>query len=489
MRPLVSLDDLAWDGPGPDPGVLIYGSGRRGRVLADLLRMVGPARARGFLDTSRAGTVDGLPVLALDGYRPAAGDRIVVASAFWPEIVPLLRARGIHDYFVQREDAAGVACFVDVTSRCNVKCRFCPYLNDPDRPTGPDWDLDRFRTFLERLPWVRTLFFCSAGGEALLNPALPDMCGLLQARGCRVGLYTNGMALGRFLEDPTLRQGVDEVRMSFVSCDPVVQERWMRGGSLEAVRTALDGLGRLARAGERVPSLSLMLVLMDENMARLQDIVLFAARNGFREVNCTYMRPGRDPFLLAHGLETAGGAAERLLWLRQRDEAVEAARWLGLALTFELKLQDLFEAWEGKGALRGGPQDPSRVPERPGPGPSVPGPPGPAGPAPAGQTLTRLCLQPWNYLYIMNNGDVGACCLAGTNRVGNVFRPGPAPFNNYAHHLLKLRLLRGDLKGACLACDSAPLGPVEELARMVQARLGGPEAAPEIRPEPGGVRP
>ncbi len=434
MKTLTSISELSGQGR-----ILIYGSGRRGRLLAGLLDKLRGLAPAAYLDSSRSGTLDGVPIIPLAEYRPEPGDEVVVASAFWPEIVRALDERGIRDFWVLREAASEVLCFVDITSRCNVKCRFCPYLNNPDRPIGPDWDLDRFRIAHAQFSFARGVSFCSAGGEPLLNPHLEDMCLFLKERGQDAEFYTNGLALGRLIERPGLREAVDFVKMSFVSPRAEVQERWMRGTSLAVVEQALTGLARFAKR----PALALMAVLMTENAAHLADILRFAREVGACEVNCTYMRPGPDPYLRAHSLEYGGKPGDRALWLAQRDEALALAREAGIRLTFEVKLDHLFAEFEGR---------PRVLPQGEG-------------------GLTRLCLQPWEFLYVLNNGDVSPCCYGGQNRVGNVFKPRDLVFGGYAHLLLKDRLSQGRLRGPCRGCESAPMGTVAELRDMVREKF------------------
>lgn len=80
--------------------VFIYGSGEAGRAIRWLMNDAG-IHVTGFLDTTRSGETDGLPVRTAVEYAAAQqeGDVIVVVSQYWKSIEQHLRDLGISSAF------------------------------------------------------------------------------------------------------------------------------------------------------------------------------------------------------------------------------------------------------------------------------------------------------------------------------------------------------------------------------------------------------
>jgi radical SAM protein with 4Fe4S-binding SPASM domain len=79
---------------------------------------------------------------------------------------------------------------IEVTSRCDLRCKLCPTL-DPAAQVA-DMPFDLFRSIINRIdfptsivPWLN--------GEPLLHPDYPQMIRLLNERGLRYYTTTNGM--------------------------------------------------------------------------------------------------------------------------------------------------------------------------------------------------------------------------------------------------------------------------------------------------------
>ncbi|WP_448207932.1 glucosamine inositolphosphorylceramide transferase family protein [Azospirillum sp. sgz302134] len=84
------LDRLPADRP-----VLVYGAGQGGQRMAALVRAAGRTVA-GFVDTHKAGTLDGLPVHTVDSVLAASrGETVIIASQHWHEIDTRLIAHGM----------------------------------------------------------------------------------------------------------------------------------------------------------------------------------------------------------------------------------------------------------------------------------------------------------------------------------------------------------------------------------------------------------
>jgi hypothetical protein len=86
--PLISLSQIPLDRP-----TLIYGSGRGGRLIARSLRLTTEVLLAGFVDTYRAGGIDGMPVYRISDLEIPVLSRttLIVASIHFDEIYETLR--------------------------------------------------------------------------------------------------------------------------------------------------------------------------------------------------------------------------------------------------------------------------------------------------------------------------------------------------------------------------------------------------------------
>lgn len=100
-----------------------------------------------------------------------------------------------------------------------------------------------------------------------------------------------------------------------------------------------------------------------------------------------------------------------------------------------------------------------------------------------GEGETRICIQPWERVFIRNNGGVMPCCY-GASDIGNIREQSiDDVMRGGALTRLKRSLLTGvGLEPACLNCDGVPIGKVEELAGLVKQYLAS-VSVPEIGPD------
>jgi hypothetical protein len=88
-RPFVSCEDLR-----DVPAIYIYGAGRFGRDMLELMLADGVQGVRGFIDSEKSGTVDGLPMYSLAEYERLRGpdDLVMICSMYVYDIMKRLRA-------------------------------------------------------------------------------------------------------------------------------------------------------------------------------------------------------------------------------------------------------------------------------------------------------------------------------------------------------------------------------------------------------------
>ena len=111
--------------------------------------------------------------------------------------------------------------YVELTTRCNLRCPMCLKFAEGSCITEGDMDLALFERLLPALGTVRTLVL-NGLGEPLLHPELETMVALartaLPADGT-IGFQSNGLLLDRGRAERLLAAGLDTVCLSVDDLD------------------------------------------------------------------------------------------------------------------------------------------------------------------------------------------------------------------------------------------------------------------------------
>lgn len=218
--------------------------------------------------------------------------------------------------------------FVEVTTRCNLRCAMCPKYASGSEISEGDLALDAFARLEPALPHLDALIL-NGIGEPLLHRHLERFIEVgrqaLPARGW-VGFQTNGQLLHRDRARSLVNSGVDRVCISVDAVSPELFHSLRVGGKQEAVENAASAIDAAARESHRDVWLGVEFVAMRENVRQLPDLVRWAARNHVRFVIVTHM--------LAYGQGTTGAAFEPVtdLTLQAHRECKERAAADGLDL-------------------------------------------------------------------------------------------------------------------------------------------------------------
>jgi putative metalloenzyme radical SAM/SPASM domain maturase len=193
--------------------------------------------------------------------------------------------------------------FVEVTTRCNLRCSMC--LKEARGQRIAEGDISR-ETLARLAPAFQRLdaLILNGIGEPLLHPFLEtfieDARRAMPASGW-VGFQTNGQLLSRERARSLAGAGIDRI---CISADAVSSDLFMalrRGGRLGLIESAAAALHQAGRERGRPISLGVEFVVMRDNLHQLPEIVRWAARNHFTFVVVTHM--------LAYDEQMAGAAA------------------------------------------------------------------------------------------------------------------------------------------------------------------------------------
>lgn len=312
--------------------------------------------------------------------------------------------------------------YLEVTNRCNLKCRTCPqFFGMAERFHDLSWE--RFLEITGQFQALRRVVLHGIG-EPLLNPRLGDMIRHLKGRGAYVLFNSNGLLLrGRKAQD-LAGSGLDELRVSIDGGTPATYQA-VRG--VDGFDRILGNLRRFAalkaQLGVESPRVSLWVTGMRTTIADLPELVRVAARNNVREVylqRLVFSERGiatRDQALFGRAGDTDRATVEQAL--RLADE-------LGVSL-------------RGSGEL---------------------GPVGLVDRRADGDAPWRGCHRPWRLMYITSNGNVLPCCVAPFTGVpyqgivlGDLNRQTVAEvWDGDAYRAWRTAMLEGEPPAACKPC-------------------------------------
>jgi radical SAM protein with 4Fe4S-binding SPASM domain len=260
--------------------------------------------------------------------------------------------------------------YIEPTNRCNELCTTCPRTFFTREPEA-DLDLGQFVAILDQFPGVERVVLHGVG-EPLLARDLPAMVAEANHRGARVLFNTNALALHRRLAERLVAAGLDELRVSMDAADARTY-RAIRGvdGFAKAMRRAADFCALLRALGASRPRVSLVFMVMRENLEGLTAVIERAGEMGAHAV------------VLQRLVYFDTGLAVEAQSLMGRDLDALAAGWQEAADRAGVRLV-------GTGRLS--PAD-SLAPV-------------------AGDRPWSGCTRPWRSTYVTANGNVLPCCFA-----------------------------------------------------------------------------
>ncbi len=315
--------------------------------------------------------------------------------------------------------------YLEVTNRCNLRCRTCPQFFGMAEPPA-DLTLERFHDVMRQLPRLRRVVLHGIG-EPLLNPRLPQMVRELKVRGAYVLFNSNGLLLRGRWPVRLVESGLDELRVSIDAGSPETYRAVRGADGFERIFANLRLLAAAkAERQSETPRVSLWMTGMQENVGELPALVRRAAAAGIGEV---YLQ--RLVFS-----ERGLARAEQSLYGRAREQDAAAIA------EAETLAQQLGVALRGSGEVQ--------------PAEQIAGLDGPNAPR-------RACMRPWKLMYVTANGQVLPCCVAPFTAapyasivLGHTARQSMAEiWNGERYRAWRTALLSADAPpAACLGCGA-----------------------------------
>jgi TatD family-associated radical SAM protein len=146
-------------------------------------------------------------------------------------------------------------CYLNVTQRCTLRCRFCPKFNGTWRVKDFDLRLHREPSAQQLIAAAgdprhhREVVFCGLGEPTLRLPIVLAVAGRLRADGARIRLNTDGLASLTHGSDvtPELAGRIDALSVSLNAQNPEVYNRHCRPKIPGAYAAMLDFVRRARR--------------------------------------------------------------------------------------------------------------------------------------------------------------------------------------------------------------------------------------------------
>lgn len=161
---------------------------------------------------------------------------------------------------------------VEVSTKCQLKCCFCPRTLLKDRWLSRDISRDSFTQVLPYLGKAE-LVHLQGWGEPLLHPEIWNMARAIREKGGRVSLTTNGVLLDGAAVRRICEIGFAFIAVSVAGAKAGTHDSLRRGSSLTQICNNIAGLS----AARSHPDIHLVMQMMKPNIAELPELVDLAA--------------------------------------------------------------------------------------------------------------------------------------------------------------------------------------------------------------------
>jgi MoaA/NifB/PqqE/SkfB family radical SAM enzyme/pimeloyl-ACP methyl ester carboxylesterase len=309
---------------------------------------------------------------------------------------------------------------IEITTRCNLACPHCARQSHP-RPAR-DMSPQMFERLLDLLPQAYRITLVGLG-EPLLHPLLVQLVALTKAKGRRVAIATNAMALTGELSTQLLAAGLDSIAFSLDAVDPGLAARIRPGSDMPMILEHICAFTAQARTLSRPVSLAVFTAVSTATVEHLEHLVVTVKQLGVH-------------VLMASDLNFRRNGARTLWQNREKTNIGHVRRAVTRAFTAGLPVLSVRGLEEFGLAERYNDYlllPPEQLFQR--------------------SARHRWCLSPWQTLPIDVEGNVSFCDCRPEARAGNLFRqPLDEIWNGEAMVQYRRQMLSESPPADCLAC-------------------------------------
>jgi MoaA/NifB/PqqE/SkfB family radical SAM enzyme len=223
---------------------------------------------------------------------------------------------------------------IEVTTRCNAFCHYCPRTNYRTHWDNRDLSLETFRTLLPVIADTKMVHL-QGWGEPFLHPNLFEMISLVKKTGCKVGTTTNGMLLNRQGIDRLVKSGIDHVAFSMTGIGEK-NDLARNGTQFSRILQTISDLAAQKKALRvETPAISVAYLLLRSHLPDMGKIVPALAELGIQQVVISTLDFVPDENLWNERLVPSN--QEEYQKLKSLfDELAEEAEQSGLGLSYHL---------------------------------------------------------------------------------------------------------------------------------------------------------
>ncbi len=168
---------------------------------------------------------------------------------------------------------------LEVTSRCNASCSYCPCTVYKDVWSSNLISLEAFKDLSPAFNNTE-LVYLQGWGEPFLHPQIFHMISVAKSAGCKVGTTTNGMLLNGEKIEQLVESGIDIVGFSLAGVDEK-NDTIRKGTRLEKVVNAINKLKEEKRAqGSKKPAIHIAYMLLLSGVNDLYRLPQFVGKLG-----------------------------------------------------------------------------------------------------------------------------------------------------------------------------------------------------------------
>ena len=164
------------------------------------------------------------------------------------------------------------ALLAELTYRCPLHCPYCS--NPTHYPAAGELPAEDWRRVLREAAALGVMHVGFSGGEPLLRSDLAGLIEQARSSGLYTNLITSGVGLNERRAGELRDAGLDSAQISFQADEPSLADK------IAGAQTHASKLEAVRWARENGIALSLNVVLHRENIARLPQIIAFAASLG-----------------------------------------------------------------------------------------------------------------------------------------------------------------------------------------------------------------
>jgi MoaA/NifB/PqqE/SkfB family radical SAM enzyme len=216
---------------------------------------------------------------------------------------------------------------VEVTSRCNATCTYCPRVAYPSAWLNGDLEVPLLHELLRHLR-RDTLVHLQGWGEPLLHPAFVEMVEAAKRASHRVAATTNGVLLTENTLLELAGAGLDILGISLVRVD-AANDAIRIGTSAAQVLRAVERAARLREGGGAgTPRVHVAYLMLRSQIDHLAEAVRVLGEAGADQVVVSSLDLVADESLLQETLWDLDNDEERRLLdvVRSAEEAAAASR-------------------------------------------------------------------------------------------------------------------------------------------------------------------